>query len=166
MTGVPWRRCLLLLAACLLSVAAALAASAPLPNATLPASSFSLSPADRWGPRTINGNATIFLSKWGGASAVIASLVNATEPPTPRAVGLLYGTGSSNGFARVSVNGAIVADLDTFSPTTNYTNELYVPLERPLPNLPLWVVAVEATGLWTNGSKDSYIEIVGLNVYY
>jgi len=124
-------------------------------------------PADRWAPRGIPQNQTIFLSKWGGASAIISSLVNATQPPLPTALGLLYGTGSSNGFARVSVNGQVVAAaLDTFAPQTNYSSEFVVELKRPLPNLPLWVLAVEATGEWQAGSKDSFIEIVGLNVYF
>jgi Alpha galactosidase A/Alpha galactosidase C-terminal beta sandwich domain len=130
----------------------------------LPASAFSLSPADRWSAKaTVNG--TIFESKWGGASAVASSLVNATAPPYPTAIGLLFGTGSSNGYMRVSLNGAEVATLNTFSAVTSLVNEQVIQL-KGLPNHPLWVLGVEATGTWQSGSKDSFIEVVGVNVYY
>jgi len=137
----------------------------PARNVTrLPASAFALSPLDRWAPRS-SANGTVFLSKWGGASAVVASPVNATAPPFASALGLLYGTGSSNGYLRVSVNGAVLATLDTFSANgTSYANEAVFEL-KGLPNHPLWVLAVEATGTWQSGSKDSFIEVVGLNVY-
>lgn len=129
----------------------------------LPASAFALAPVDRWSPRAIPGE-TIFLSKWGGATAIASSPVNETSAPI--AIGFLYGVGSSNGYARVSVNGQIITELDTYGSTMNYTSELLVELKRPLPNLPLWVVVVEATGRWQAGSKDSFIEIVGLNLYH
>ena len=137
----------------------------PASNVTrLPASAFSLSPPDRWAPRS-TPNGTAFLSKWGGASAVAASLVNATAPPFATALGLVYGMGASNGYLRVSVNGAVLATLNTFSSNgTSYANEAVFQL-KGLPNHPLWVLAVEATGTWQSGSKDSYIEVVGLNVY-
>ncbi len=132
----------------------------------LPSTAFTYSPLDRWSTRSISRNASTFLSKWGSSTAVAASLVNATSPPFPTAVGLLYGMGSSNGFMRVSLNGQVVVPaLNTFGAVTNYTNELVLPLKK-LPNLPLWVLAVEATGTWESGSKDSYIEVVGVNVYY
>ena len=57
------------------------------------------------------------------------------------------------------------SSLNTFSPQTNYTNELRLSL-KGLPNNPLWVLSVEATGKWQSGSKDSFIEVVGVNVYY
>lgn len=130
----------------------------------LPAAAFALSPADRWAPRA-TANGTIFLSKWGGATAVAASLVNATAPPYPTAVGLVYGLGSSNGYARVSLNGAVVAaQLNTFAAATG-TAEAVFQL-KGLPNHPLWVLTMEATGTWQSGSKDSFIEVVGVNVYY
>lgn len=129
----------------------------------LPAAAFTLSPSDRWGPRETS-NGTIYLSKWGGASAVAASLVNATAPPFPTALGLVYGTGASNGFLRVSVNGAVQSTINTFAPSTSYWNEAVFEL-RGLPNHPLWVLTVEATGTWQSGSMDSYIEVVGVNVY-
>ena len=137
----------------------------PAGNVTrLPASAFLLSPPDRWAPRS-SPNGTVFLSKWGGASAVAASLVNATAPPFASALGLVYGMGSSNGYMRVSVNGAVLATLNTFSSNgTSYASEAVFQL-KGLPNHPLWVVTVEATGTWQSGSKDSFIEIVGLNVY-
>ena len=139
--------------------------SPPNSNVThLPATAFSLSPVDRWSPRGTS-NGTVFLSKWGGASAIASSLVNATLGPFPTALGLLYGTGSSNGFLRVSVNGAVQATINTFDMNTSYWNEAIFSL-KGLPNHPLWVLAVEATGTWQSGSKDSYIEIVGVNVYY
>ena len=139
--------------------------SAPSTNVThFPASIFSLSPADRWAPRgTPNG--TIYLSKWGGATAVAASLVNATTPPYPKALGLLYGTGSSNGYARVTLNGAVVAQqLNTYATSTG-TAEAVFQL-KGLPNHPLWVLGMEAIGTWQSGSKDSFIEVAGVNVYY
>jgi hypothetical protein len=125
-------------------------------------------PADRWTERTHSGsrnpNGTEHESKWGSASALIASPVNATRP-APRALGVVYGTGSSNGHARVTINGRVMVDnLDTFSPTTNLSNEVVFPLAG-LPNLPLWVLHFEAIGNWTKGSKDSYVEVVGLNIY-
>ena len=137
----------------------------PRPNVTrLPASAFTLAPADRWAPR-VTPNGTGYLSKWGSASAVAASLVNATAPPFPVALGLVYGTGSSNGYLRVSVNGAPAATVNTYAAATGYNSEFVVDL-KGLPNHPLWVMAVEATGTWQAGSKDSYIEIVGVNVYF
>lgn len=108
----------------------------------------------------------MFLSKWGSALAIASSPVNATTPPHPTALGLVYGTGSSNGYANVSVNGVLITTLNMFTRQSNYTNEFKVELKRPLPNLPLWVIAVEATGTWQSGSMDSFIEVIGLNVYY
>lgn len=131
----------------------------------IPASAFLLAPLDRWSPRSfVNG--TAFLTKWGSSTAVIASPVNATAPPHPTALGLVYGMCASCGYARVSVNGAIVTELDTFNTSTTYDNELVIELKRPIISLPLWVLAFEATGTWRPGSKDSYVEVVGLNVYY
>ena len=138
-------------------------APGPPPAARLPASAFALAPADRWAPRG-SGAGAMFLSKWGGATAVAASPVNATAPPFPKALGLLYGTGSSNGFLRVSLNGAVLATLNTFNATTGVSEAVF-PLAG-LPNHPLWVLSVEATGTWQSGSKDSYVEVAGVNVYY
>ena len=138
----------------------------PRPNVTrLPATAFALAPADRWAPRA-TPNGTVFLSKWGGASALAASPVNATAtPPFATRIGLLYGVGSSNGYARVTLNGAVVAAaLNTYAPATSYDNEAVFSL-KGLPNHPLWVLGVEAVGTWQSGSKDSYIEVVGVNVY-
>lgn len=139
------------------------AASAPaVVAAQLPATAFALSPADRWAPRNSAGG-VMFLSKWGGATAVAASLVNATAPPYPTAIGLVYGVGSSNGFLRVTLNGAVVATINAFAPQSNTTEAVFQ--LKGLPNHPLWVLAVEATGTWQAGSKDSYIEVAGVNVY-
>ena len=135
----------------------------PPPTVRLPASAFALAPADRWAPRG-SGAGAVFLSKWGSATAVVSSVVNATAPPFPKALGLLYGTGSSNGYLRVSVNGAVLATLDTFNTTTGVSEEVFQ--LAGLPNHPLWVISVEATGTWPAGSKDSYVEVAGLNVYY
>ena len=123
-------------------------------------------PADRWSSRGGGPNGSlVFLSKWGSAVAVAASPVNATAPPYPASLGLLYGMGSSNGYARIAVNGQVITTINTFGPQTNYTNELILQL-KGLPNHPLWVLTVEATGTWQSGSKDSYVEVVGVNVYY
>lgn len=135
------------------------------PPTFIPATAFALSPADRWAPRD-TPNGTVFLSKWGGASAVVSSPVNATAPPAaPTAVGLVYGTGASNGFLRVTLNGAVQATLDTCAQETGYWTEAVFEL-KGLPNHPLWVLGVEATGTWAPGSKDSYVEVVGANVYF
>lgn len=132
----------------------------------IPTSQIGFLPADRWSSRGGGPNGTlIFESKWGSATAVASSAVNATSPPFPTSLGLVYGTGSSNGYARVAVNGQVITTLNTFAPATNYTNEFVVQL-KGLPNHPLWVLTVEATGMWQSGSKDSYIEVVGVNVYY
>ena len=119
-------------------------APAPGSVAWLPAAAFSLAPGDRWAPRgTANG--TVVLSKWGGASAVVACPVNATTPPFATRLGLVYGVGSSNGFMRVSVNGAVQATINTFAASTSYWNEAVFEL-KGLPNHPLWVLAVEGRG--------------------
>lgn len=132
----------------------------------VPTSSISFLPADRWSTRGGGPNGTlVYLSKWGSATAVASGAVNATEPPFPTKLGLLYGMGSSNGYARVAVNGAVIDTINTFGSTTNYTNEFNVSLSG-LPNHPLWVMTIEATGTWQKGSMDSYIEIVGVNVYF
>jgi hypothetical protein len=147
----------------------ALAAAAAPASAFLPSSAFTFAPADRWAPRPIAGGAVAQLSKWGSAAAVVASAVNATVAPTARRLGLVYGTGSSNGFLRVTVNGVVLGEVDTFNATTAYTSEYVVelfPNANHLPNMPLWVLVAEATGTWRKGSKDSFVEIVGLNVYY
>ena len=108
----------------------------------------------------------MLLNKWGSGTAIAASLVNATAPPHPTQIGFLYATGSSNGYCRVSLNGQIMEPaLNTFSQQTNYTNELRLSL-KGLPNNPLWVLSVEATGKWQSGSKDSFIEVVLVHVYY
>jgi hypothetical protein len=154
----------------LLALAAAsgrASAAAPL---FLPSSAFTFAPADRWSPRAIAGGAVVQLSKWGSAAAIIASAVNATAPPTARRLGLVYGVGSSNGFLRVTVNGVVVNEsIDTYNATTAYSSEYVVELSpnvNHLPNSPLWVLIAEATGRWRAGSKDSYVEVVGLNVYF
>jgi hypothetical protein len=136
----------------------------PRPNVTfLPAAAFALAPADRWAPRS-TPNGTVVLSKWGGASAIVASPVNATAPPFATRLGLLYGTGASNGFLTVTVNGAPQPPINTFAESTSYANEAVFEL-KGLPNHPLWVLGVQATGTWQAGSKDSFVEIVGVNVY-
>jgi len=148
-----------------LALAAAACASAAAPT-FLNVSSFTFAPPDRWAPRSFSGG-TSLLSKWGSATAIVASPVGAVAPPHATALGLVYGTGSSNGHVRVSVNGALIAEVDTFSrAAANYSNEFIVNLTRPIISLPLWVLSAEATGRWTAGSKDSFIEIVGVNVYY
>jgi hypothetical protein len=132
----------------------------------IPTSQIGFLPVDRWATRGGGPNGTlIFESKWGSATAVASSAVNATAAPFPTSVGLVYGTGSSNGYARVAVNGQVITTLNTYAPATNYSNELVIPL-KGLPNHPLWVLTVEATGTWQSGSKDSYIEVVGVNVYF
>lgn len=130
----------------------------------LPASTFSFLPADRWSSHA-TPNGTVFESKWGSATALASSAVNATAAPHPTALGLVYLSGSSDGHLRVTVNGQVITELDTFSAAPG-THEFLVPLRRPLPNLPLWVLSAEATGVWTSGSKDSYVQIAGVNVYY
>ena len=91
--------------------------------------------------------------------------MNATARPGPRALGVVYGTGSSNGHARVTVNGRVMIDLlDCFSPVRNMSNEVVLSLAG-LPNLPLWTLRFEAIGTWTSGSKDSFVQLVGVNVY-
>ena len=139
-----------------------------LPPLFFPATAFTVVPTDRWSARNVSSvpGGLVYLNKWGSGTAIAASLVNATAPPHPTQIGLLYATGSSNGYCRVSLNGQIMEDaLNTFSPQTNYTNEFLMSL-KGLPNNPLWVLSVEATGKWQSGSKDSYIEVVGVNVYY
>ena len=132
---------------------------------------WSFAPLDRWALVHAAGAraGTLHETKWGGATATLASPVNATAPSdAPSALGLLFGAGSSNGFARVTVNGQLVeAALNTFAPgAANYSRELRIPLNRSFfPNLPLWVLSFEATGRWQAGSKDSYIELQGVNVY-
>lgn len=168
-------RCAALVAAAL--VACAATPPDALPSNTLPPSNtsflstanFSFAPTDRWSPRKIAGGATAQLTKWGSALAVVSSAVTALAPPFPKRLGLVYGTGSSNGFLRVTVNGVVLGVVDTYNETTAYTSEYVVELApnvNKLPNQPLWVLVAEATGAWRSGSKDSYVEIVGLNVYY
>ncbi len=135
---------------------------------SLPATAFSVVPTDRWSSRNVSSvpGGFVYLNKWGSGTAIASSLVNATAPPHPTSIGLVYATGSSNGYCRVALNGQILEpNLNTFSQQTNYTNELRLPL-KGLPNLPLWVLSVEATGKWQSGSKDSYIVVVGVNVYF
>ena len=50
----------------------------------------------------------------------------------------------------------MLATLDTFNATTGVREEVFQ--LAGLPNHPLWVLAVEATGTWVAGSKDSYVE--------
>lgn len=133
---------------------------------------WAFTPLDRWALVHAAGAraGTLHETKWGGATATLASPVNATLPSdAPTALGLLFGCGSSNGYARVTVNGQVVAEaLNTFTPgPANYSHELRVPLNRSFfPNLPLWVLSFEATGRWQSGSKDSYVELQGVNVYF
>ena len=159
-----------LLVACAASPLGALRAPNPPSNTSfLSTTNFTFAPADRWSPRKIAGGATAQLSKWGSALAVVSSAVTALAPPFPKRLGLVYGTGSSNGFLRVTVNGVVLGVVDTYNETTAYTSEYIVELApnvNKLPNQPLWVLVAEATGAWRSGSKDSYVEIVGLNVYY